>query len=319
MEKTATSRNISDLLKYKQKNDGDNATSVSHPEPELSPAQVSETETETSGVTNERVEVKNEETTTDTTSDVVENGEDEVWFKNEELGIIYKTDAEAKRGLEEKEKYVKKLKERTEQLETRLLELESSTKESDTSDTTIESRIQKLLPEQYQNKTEEDFLDPDELKDFVKSLAKAEAQAQIEIEREQLENKNQIELARQRRQNAINYIKEKREKNYFGVDNSEDIEALEKILNEEVNVDGQVYTPLTLAVMAHEVDPKFSDLILLGLKTLYRDGRKQEVAKHVSETKTKTRKTADNPATKPLPNLKGRDRISRILKTTKNN
>lgn len=329
--KTITSGDLANLLKPKKKVDGEATSNNRSEETEsTSSNSVSQKETEVvqndAATTAENEKVESVETEKSETSDenvVVDDQENEesVWFKDDELGIIYKDEENAKRGLKEKEKYIRKILEEREKLaeernryaqerEELLRQLESQNLDADT---VRERKIKEKLPEEYRDLSEDDFIDPDELKDFLVAKAKAEAAVDLEVEKAKVEKEKQLEAARQKRQQAIDYVKEKMKG--FDAKNTEDKLALQELLEKEESG----YTATDLMVMAHEVSPYFADLIYQGLQSMYRNGRQVEVAKTVKETKTNVLVPAETPnKTKITPQFKdAKDQLRYFLKNQK--
>lgn len=302
---------------FNAKNNGE-ATSNNRSEgTESNPSNsVTEAKAEVTETKGNEVEATNTENQVDETTETQEN-EEPVWFKDDELGIIYKDEKEAKRGLTEKEKYIQKILaerkqivEEKQRLQQEKEELVNTLQNQNLDEDTIRVRkINEKLPEEFRDRTEEEFLDPDELRKFLTTKAKAEAAVDIELEKSKLDKENSAKEAKAKREEAVNHVSETLKKTFDNVKNSEDKAALQEILDKEYNG----LTPSMMMVMAYEIHPELSALIKDGLEARYRNGRQKEVAKTVEATRTQVTPTAEPPNRKTPPMKEAKDIIGYAL------
>lgn len=240
---------------------------------------------------------------------------DSPWFQDEEFEIIYKTDADARRGLVEKEKFIRKLKQQQQEAEQARTELQMKVEyfEQTKSETdTLKERVASKLPEKFQNVSEEDILDETELREFIVAKARAEAEVQVEDERRRQEFETQRRQAQEKEARATEILKSKINGDFFGLKNSEEKAALYEMLEKSETVDGVPYTPSMLATMAYQVHPEFGDLILEGVRARIRDARRQHVVEEVRKTATSPEVPAQAPPSTPPP-VRGLDAVKFVL------
>ena len=256
------------------------------------------------------------------TSDVDTEGS-EPWFSDEELGIIYENDAEARRGLVEKEKYIRKLSSERDAYQKKLDELQTQLETQQTKqgrENSFEDRVRERLPEEFQNLEASEITDEEKLSKYLDSLATAKAEVIAEDRMAEVQQKTQLEQKKQRRDQAQKHVQSRVDNYLSSMKNVEDRMALEDALTEKTEVNGREITPALAAIMlATELRPEYADYFLDGLYTRYKDQKRQNVEKYIRETKVdRTPSTPAAPAPDRSkitgPKLRGTDALRFILK-----
>lgn len=253
-----------------------------------------------------------DETDDDATSEEDEESEEEgedVWFYAGHHSE-YKTAELAKKGLEAKDAYIIDLEAAHDELKTSL----ATTRQKLTaySSTISEEAITKaavmaLMPEKFQGKSDDDFEDDAELREFWKANVVAEEKFKAQQAKD-LRAAEEAEEARTAKiKQSAKYVRDIATTEYFGVRNPEERNTLRKVLTEK---DEQGNTPLDRARMIVEVFGESEGLIYLEGLRLQIQGEDEPVSTTSnSKKKTKSKKTV---VTKKVPPKKV---VQRVQKT----
>ena len=249
--------------------------------------------------------------------------EDNAWYDYDEDGIriFYQTLEEGRTGLLEKEKYIQKLRNDVQNLETRYNSLEkenSELKVLTSGDVLKESKIQEKLPEQFRGKISSDFVeDPSKLDEFLKARVRAEVEIETQIREQTLKAENSRAAAENLRKRSTETVKKKVQDLLETFPNTEQRNAIYSEFTKEIKIGEEVATPLTFAIMAEEVHPDLTEIILNGILFKYRGDRRKEIAKELSKVDTKSTEDATKSEIKQTQKLHGRDAINFALSKSK--
>lgn len=204
--------------------------------------------------------------------------EDSFWFEG--ATSKYRSAEDAKRGIEEKDKYIAKLTQELEQTKAQAA-LADRYKSLVSADQLRDQRIRERLPEQYRGLSEDDIDNEEELRKYLR----ARLDAELLVEKEDRENQEQAERQAKAeaaaRDAAQQFMAETVTPEFFEVTNPEDRAALAAMLDQR---DEDGYSPLEKAQwIATYVSKSAARNYLVGVRSDFWAGRKQVVTKIIKD------------------------------------
>jgi len=228
-------------------------------------------------------------------------------------GTVYKTAEDAKRGIRQKDEYIKRLEDQLGSADTmkNQLDMYSSFMPPDALQKMI---VESYMPEELRGIDEDEITDAEQLK----ILRKARIDAEIKLERELKEiNNNQVEaekVAQTKRHEAENFMQSVEASNFFGIQNPEDRSRLSNILNG--NIDGLEVNASTIALLLHEnFGPEVVNDYLAGIKSRFWKDVNQSVKKKVKRiiTRPKSLVAPEKPQPEPPKALTAKGKLVAAL------
>jgi hypothetical protein len=277
---------------------------------------------------NEVVDEVNEEVVVESNSETesVKEDEDEVWFKGEHS--VYRNPDDAKRGIEEKDKYIVKLRqEREQEVTEREAKIKDLSSELETINRKLEvysSRlpedqfkdimVQEFLPEEYRGKTVQDFTEDADLKAYKLARMDAELKYEREIKDAETQLAQQKAQHEQNRERANEYVKSLASNEFFDAKNFEDQHKVRTALNTPIGEGEGSHTPMQMAVfIAEAFGDQAAKVFLQGIKADLVGGTQARVAERVKKVQKPTQHSVTPPVYRETAHLKGRDAIKYAL------
>ena len=224
-----------------------------------------------------------EETDDDSATEDMD-AEPEYFFEGEESR--YQTPDDAKKGIEEKDRYIVQLTSERDALlleKAELDQLRGMVSEDDLASKAINER----LPEEYRGKGVDDFESQADKLNFVKALARAEAEAEADKGRRQAEVAQRQEEMRNRANEANKFLESSVNYENFGVTNPEDRVALGRFLDSKP--EGSDVSLLAAAQQLHlAFGQSTAEAFVEGLKIKFAESRGRKIGNIIEKAKTTT-------------------------------
>ena len=229
---------------------------------------------------------EDDDTNVEETEETEEEEEADAWFFTGHHSE-YKTVDEAKKGIEAKDAYIIELENTVKGVQERAVAAEGKVAvyaETISEEAMRAAAVQSLLPEEYRGKTNDDFEDDADLRNFWKAELKAEADYDARQAKLMQEAQAQADAQAGKSKEAAKFVRDVATTSFFGVVNPEGRNELRKVLTEK---DERGYTPLDRARMITEVFGEADGRKYLDGLRLQIQGEDEEVSTTSRDDKSK--------------------------------